>query len=153
MAVQQKKSEESPQSKKERGQAYLQKHLCSFRTGGRRCQVIGSISNGTIGEIKERWCGWHWLGLSHLESLQNFNDYKKFREDERDNYPPEWLQASLYIDDEISWQAILGKITHAEHDRYVIAKENEFDKEKLKSSGLKNPIETVAKSFEEDLPF
>jgi len=148
-----KKIEQSPQSKKERSQAYLQKHLCSFRTSGRRCQVIGAISNGTAGEIKERWCGWHWLGLSHPESLQNFNDYKEFREGERIKYPPEWLQASLYIEDEISWQAMLGNITHAEHHRHVIEKENEFDKEKLKSSGLINPIERVAKSFEEDLPF
>ena len=152
MAVQQKKSEESPQSKKEQYQSYLQKHLCSFRTSNRRCQVIGAISNGMVGEIKERWCGWHWLGLSNPDSLQNFNDYKEFRESERETYPPEWLQASLYIEDEISWQAILGNITNLEYTRYVIAKENEFDEFKGTTKS-KNPVREVAKSFGADLPF
>ena len=122
-----KESQQSPKSQKELDKLYLGTHLCSFRTSNRRCQVIGAISNGTVGKINERWCGWHWLGLSNPDSLQNFTDYKEFRENERESYPQEWLHASIYIDDEIAWKAILGKITNAEYNRYVLAKENEID--------------------------
>jgi len=149
-----KNKEDSPKTKSQRYDAFIEKHLCSYHTAGHRCQILGAISNNITGETKERWCGWHWLGLSHPESLQNFNEFQEFRENDRKTYPPGWDHASLYIEDEIAWQATLGKITHKEYIRYIRDKENEFDAEKFKNKvKSENPIREVAKSFEDDLPF
>ena len=153
MAVQQEKSKQSPQTKKERHLAYLEKHLCSFQTSGRRCQIIGGISSGTTGPIKERWCAWHYLTLDNSRSQQSFNDFKEYRENDRETYPSEWLHADLYIEDEIAWQATLGKTTYTEYMRYVVAKEREYDEMLKKYKPVsKNPTQEVANSFE-DIPF
>jgi len=127
MAIQQEKFEQSPKTKEERYQAYLKKHLCSFHTGGSRCQIIGGISSGTLGPIGDRWCAWHYLTLDNSQSQQSFSDFKEYRDNDRETYPPEWLHAELYIEDEISWQATLGKVNHKKYMRHVLAKEKEFN--------------------------
>lgn len=147
MAVQQKKSEESPKSKEQKYESFLDKYLCHFRTAGRRCQILGGISNSTVGNLKEIWCSWHWLGLNHPESLQSFNEFQRYRKNDRETYPFCWEHASLYIEDEIAWQATLGKITHQEYIRYVRAKETELNKEKFKDVVVKssNPVQKALK--------
>ena len=96
----------TPVSTADKYKAYLKKSLCTFKTAGRRCQILAQ--HGAIG-AKNGLCGWHWINQSTPRLLQNYEEFVRYRNKDRETYPKEWLQASLYVDDAIVWACILGK--------------------------------------------
>lgn len=150
---------DKPISQKDKYEAFLQRNLCTFQTAGRRCQVIGGhIDNGS----KYRLCDWHWLNQSTPQFLQDYEEFVKFRETERKTYQKEWLQASLYIDDDLAWACTLGKEQHIEFSRAVRVIENKCNKEVFgkdnpgaKESTFDHPPspEVSVEQYKNNLPF
>jgi len=149
----------TPATPADKYKAFLQRNLCTFQTGGRRCQIIGGHIDR---DPKSRLCDWHWLNQSTPQFLQDYEEFKKYRQLDRDQYPKEWLQASCYVEDELAWACTLGKEQHIEFSRAVRAIENECDKEVFgkgsgggKESTLDHPPppEVSVEQYKNSLPF
>jgi len=118
---------ESPKSAVDKYKAFLEIHLCTFRTAGRRCQILAAHMDDH-GD-KYGLCGWHWLNQSTPKLFQDYEEFVRYRNRDRQTYPKEWLQASLYVDDAIVWACILGKEQRREFVRALRVVENECEKE------------------------
>ena len=138
-----------PTNPADKYKTFLARQLCTFRTAGRRCQMLGGhIDNGS----EYRLCSWHWLCQSTPELLQNRDEFIAYRDRDRQTYPKEWLSASLYVDDEIVWACTLGKEQRKEFVRAMRVIENECD---AKGTPIENPPtpEVSIKQYAESLPF
>jgi hypothetical protein len=90
---------------------FLSKHLCGFETGGRRCQLLGTIAD----EYGKRYlCDWHFAIAGKVEFAQDFNEFVLWREKQRGRYPLKHDNRLRYVDDGIVWRAIIGKMAHVE---------------------------------------
>ncbi len=146
---------EAPTNPADKYAAFLKEHLCTFQTAGRRCQMLGGhIDNGS----KYRLCSWHWLGQNTPRLLQDYEEFVRYRDKDRQTYPKEWLQASCHIDDKIVWACILGKEQRKEFVRALRVVEKECDKEA--GRGVKDPSsdhppspEVSVQEYAEKLPF
>ena len=122
----------SPTTPLDRYESFLKTHLCTFRTAGRRCQMLGGhIDNGS----ENGSCSWHWLSQSTPEFLQDREEFIKYRDRDRNTYPKDWAHAGLYVDDELAWACTLGKEQHIEFARAERAIENECDEEVFGDKG------------------
>ena len=159
MAIEKEKAKDL--SDKEKYERYLQKNLCTFRTANRRCQILAQHYELSDKKLEYGLCGWHWLNQNTPKLLQDYEEFVKYRDRDRETYPKEWLQASLYVDDAIVWACILGKEQRKEFIRAVRAIENECDKELFgksrnsKNATLDNPPtpEVSVQEYAESLPF
>ena len=116
---------DAPTNPADKYASFLKKYLCTFQTAGRRCQMLGAhIDN----DSEYRLCSWHWLNQSTPKLLQDYDEFVRYRNMDRETYAEEWLQASLYVDDEIVWACILGKEQRKEFVRVLRVVENECDK-------------------------
>jgi len=156
MSFREKDKKESPKNPAERYKRFLDVHLCTFRTAGRRCQMLGDhIDHGS----EYRLCGWHWLNQGTPDMLQNYEEFVRYRDMDRKTYTKEWLQASLYVDDKIVWACILGKEQRREFTRALRTIENECDEEIFGNPRHKGTIdypptpEVSVKKYAESLPF
>jgi len=143
---------EAPTNPADKYAAFLKKYLCTFQTAGRRCQMLGGhIDN----DSEYRLCSWHWLNQSTPKLLQDYDEFVRYRNMDRETYPKEWLQASLYIDDEIVWACILGQEKRKEFVRALRVVENECDKEEGRGvvSGHPQTPEVSVQEYAEKLPF
>ena len=136
--------------------AFLKRHLCSFQTAGRRCQILGGHEDHGPGS---QLCSWHWLNQSTPQFLQDREEFIKYRCKDRQTYSRDWLQASLYVEDDLVWACTLGKEQHAEFARALRVVENECDKEVFGEnsrgtiSDIPPPPETSVQEYAEALPF
>jgi len=150
---------ESPSTPVDKYKAFLKRHLCTFQTAGRRCQILGGHEDRGPESVL---CDWHWLYMSNPNLLQDYDEFVRYRDRDRETYPKEWLQASLYVDDKIVWACILGKEQRKEFIRALRVVENECDKEVFgkegrdpKDSSLDHPPtpEVSVQEYAEKLPF
>jgi len=118
---------DSPANPVDKYKAFLKAYLCTFQTAGRRCQMLGGhIDRGS----ENRLCSWHWLNQDTPQLLQDYEEFVRYRDQDRETYPKEWLQASLYIDDKIVWACILGKEQRKEFVRALRVVEIDCDYER-----------------------
>lgn len=125
----------------------LDKHLCTYKTGNRRCALIGP----------HRLCSWHWQTANKPTISQSFFDFMEWRQGNRETYPNTDDHRLLYADDNIVWQGILGKISHKEMWRQIQEKEDQKSSEPPKNTSSELPDEPeegpVHESDDDDLPF
>jgi len=150
---------DAPTSPADKYKAFLKRHLCTFQTAGRRCQMLGGHED--LGPYSAL-CSWHWLNQGTSQFLQDYEEFKKYRQRDRDQYPKDWLWASCYVDDDLAWACTLGKEQHIEFARALRVVENECDKEVFGEGGrgpkefvLEHPPtpEVSVQEYAEKLPF
>jgi len=79
---------DTPTTLADKYKAFLKAHLCTFQTAGRRCQMLGAhIDKGS----EYRLCNWHWLNQSTPKLLQDYEEFVRYRNMDRQTYPKEWL--------------------------------------------------------------
>jgi len=152
-----KKSEEKPTNPADKYKDFLAKMLCTFRTAGRRCQILGAhVDSGS----EYRLCDWHWLCQSTPNLLQDREEFIAYRDRDRQTYPKDWLSASLYVDDEIVWSCTLGKEQRREFVRALRVVENECDEYVFGKSEDRGKVfddtptpETSVQEYVANLPF
>ena len=150
---------EAPTTQEDKYKAFLKRHLCKFQTAGRHCQMLAQhVDRGPESGL----CGWHWINQDTPNLLQDNEEFVRYRNMDRQTYPKEWLQASLYVDDAIVWACILGKEQRREFVRALRVVENECDKEVFgkegrgpKNQSLDHPPtpEVSVQEYAERLPF
>jgi len=123
---------EAPANPADKYAVFLKKYLCIFQTAGRRCQMLGAHTDHGS---EYRLCSWHWLNQSTPKLLQDYDEFIRCRNMDRETYEEEWLQASLYVDDAIVWACILGKEQRKEFVRALRVVENECDKNVFGGAG------------------
>jgi len=141
----------------EKYKAFLKKSLCMFLTAGRRCQMLAQhVDRGPESGL----CGWHWINQDTPKLLQDYEEFVRYRNMDRETYPKEWLQASLYVDDAIVWACILGKEQRKEFIRALRVVENECDKKVFGEDGSKEFVsdhpptpEISVEEYRKKLPF
>ncbi len=151
-----KDQQKKPVTSVDKYTAYLKANLCTFQTAGRRCQMLaGHYDLGA--EIG--LCGWHWINSSTPKLLQDYDEFVRYRDRDRESYPQEWLQASLYVEDAIVWACILGKEQRKEFMRALRVVESKCDKEVFGKNGRGTisenppPPEVSVQEYAESLPF
>ena len=150
MALDKKEKIESPSTPADKLKRFLDIYLCTFRTAGRRCQMLGGhVDHGS----DHRLCTWHWLNQATPDMLQNHEEFIRFREVDREGYPKEWLHASLYVDDDIVWDCILGKEQRKEFVRALRVVEKEIDGKKGEDILDPPTPEVSIKEYADSLPF
>ncbi len=147
---------DSPATRADKHKAYLKRYLCTYRTAGRRCQLLaGHEDHGPESGL----CGWHWITQGTPRLVQNYEEFVKYREHDRQTYPKEYQQAAVYVDDELVWTCILGKDQRREFVRALIAIENECEEELFGKSRHKETVdnpptpEVSVQKYAESLPF
>jgi len=150
---------DSPATQAEKYAIFLKKSLCMFRTAGRRCQMLAQhVDRGPESGL----CGWHWINQDTPNLLQDYEEFVRYRNMDRETYPKEWLHASLYVDDAIVWACILGKEQRKEFIRALRVVEIKCDEEVFgkegrdpKDSSLDHPPtpEVSVQEYAEKLPF
>ena len=150
---------DAPKNPADKYVAFLKEKLCTFKTAGRRCQMLGGhIDHGS----EYRLCSWHWLNQSTPKLLQDYDEFVRWRNMDRETYEEEWLQASLYVDDAIVWACLLGKEQRKEFVRALRVVENECDKKVFGGAGrgdkdftLEHPPtpKVSVQEYAEKLPF
>jgi hypothetical protein len=86
---------------------FLDKHLCVFCTGAKRCQLLGVIGD----EQGSRFlCGWHHAAESDIRFAANYEEFIQWREKQRERHP--LTDIMTYMDDEVVWRACLGTLSH-----------------------------------------
>ena len=75
---------------------------CTFMTAGRRCQIYGGHTDHGP---DNRLCDWHWLYQHLPKLLQDYEEFVRYRNKERETYAKEWLHSLLYVDDDLVWAA------------------------------------------------
>ncbi len=143
---------DAPVSVTDKYAAFLKANLCTFQTAARRCQMLAEHYD--LG-AKTGLCGWHWVNSSTPKLLQDYEEFVRFKNKDRQTYPKEWLQASLYVDDEIVWTCILGKEQRKEFTKALRVIENECDKEVFGGPRNPNPPspEVSVQKYKDSLPF
>lgn len=143
---------DSPTSPADKYTAFLKRHLCSFMTAGRRCQMLGGHEDRGHGS---QLCSWHWLNQGTPQFLQDREEFVKHRCQDRETYSRDWLQASCYVDDDLAWACTLGKEQQIEFARAVRVIENECDKEVFGGQRNPNPPSpgVSVQKYEDSLPF
>ncbi len=158
MAIEKDKPE-PPSTPADKYKAFLKRHLCTFRTAGRRCQMLGGHEDRGP---ESALCSWHWLNQGTPEFLQDYEEFKKYRQQDRDQYPKEWQWASCYVDDDLAWACTLGKEQRIEFAQAVRAIENKCDEEVFGKDGRRSkksvsnhppPPEISVKQYKKTLPF
>jgi len=158
MSFRKKDKSETPATPKDKYASFLKRHLCTFRTAGRRCQILGGHEDRGEGS---GLCSWHWLNQNTPEFLQDYKEFKKYRQSDRDQYPKEWQWSSCYVDDDLTWACTLGKEQHIEFDRALRVVENECDEKVFgKGHDSKDAVsdhpptpEVSVQKYAENLPF
>jgi len=151
MALDKKEKMDSPSTPADKLKRFLDVHLCTFRTAGRRCQMLGAHKDHGS---EYRLCSWHWLNQATPELLQNHEEFIRYREVDREGYPEEWLHATLYVDDEIVWACILGKEQRMEFVRALRVVENKIDGKNGQNVSDHPPTPEVSiKKYADSLPF
>ncbi len=147
---------ESPTNTSDRYAIFLNKYLCTFKTAGRRCQMLaGHYDLGAETGL----CGWHWINSGTPKLLQDYDEFVRYRDRDRQSYPKEWLQASLYVEDAIVWACILGKEQRKEFMRALRVVENKCDQEVFGKNDRGTipenppPPEVSVQEYAESLPF
>lgn len=152
---------EAPTSPADKYAAFLKENLCTFQTANRRCQMLVVHYELADKKLKHGLCSWHWLNQNTPKLLQDYDEFVRYRNADRQIYSEEWLQASLYVDDAIVWACILGKEQRREFVRALRVVENKCDKEvfgegrnskEMLSDNPPTPEVSVQK-FAESLPF
>jgi len=151
MSFSKTEKKDSPVTTAEKLKRFRDVYLCTFRTAGRRCQMLGPHIDH---DSEHRLCTWHWLSQSTPELLQNQEEFIRYRKTDREGYPKEWLQASLYVDDDLVWACILGKEQRREFVRALRVVENEIDNKESKNvSDAPQTPEVSVQKYAESLPF
>jgi len=153
---------DAPVSAADKYKAFLKIHLCTFLTAGRRCQMLAEHYELNDTNSKYGLCGWHWINKNTPKLLQDYEEFVRYRNMDRETYPKESLQASLYVDDAIVWACILGKEQRKEFIRALRVVEIKCDEEVFgkegrgpKDSSLDHPPtpEISVQEYAEKLPF